>query len=323
MSRYREDASLPRPAREYLDELTGELGDLPTTRRREIVADIAANIVGELDAAGASGAGEFSGDGIAAAGRSPDTVLGILDRLGPPAEIARSARSELPTAQPRMAGGDITAVVLLLAGGFALLVGWLIGLALLWTSPAWRLRDKIIGTVLVPGGLATPFLLGGIPTGSSVSVCTVPTGSDPAAAGCAVENTNVLPAAVTIAILLVTVAGPIFTTIWLSIHAVRVVPVAAHGNTAQASVSTVMAVANRSPSHRFRPSVTTAVLLAVGVGLIAAHGVLDWLNVGGIGAPTDIGGGLILLVGYILTGMGLVKGAVEFARRNQVPRQRP
>ena len=31
---------------------------------------------------------------------------------------------------------------------------WLVGVVLLWRSRAWTARDKLIGTLLIPGGLA-------------------------------------------------------------------------------------------------------------------------------------------------------------------------
>ncbi|MBF6614726.1 MAG: hypothetical protein IVW55_16570 [Chloroflexi bacterium] len=30
--------------------------------------------------------------------------------------------------------------------------GWMIGVVLLWTSPQWRIQDKLVGTLLLPGG---------------------------------------------------------------------------------------------------------------------------------------------------------------------------
>ena len=41
---------------------------------------------------------------------------------------------------------------MLLLGGFVFLIGWLVGVVLLWTSKIWTLRDKLIGTLVVPGG---------------------------------------------------------------------------------------------------------------------------------------------------------------------------
>jgi hypothetical protein len=60
---------------------------------------------------------------------------------------------------------DPLAIVLLLVGGFLWLVGWIAGVVLLWLSDVWSIRDKIIGTLLVPGGLVVPawlFLVGGV-----------------------------------------------------------------------------------------------------------------------------------------------------------------
>jgi hypothetical protein len=48
-------------------------------------------------------------------------------------------------------------VILLPLGGFVLGVGWLVGLILLWSSHLWTTRDKLIGTLVVPGGLLTAF----------------------------------------------------------------------------------------------------------------------------------------------------------------------
>ncbi len=49
---------------------------------------------------------------------------------------------------------EVGALVLLLVGGIVLpMFGWLIGVVLLWVSNAWNVRDKVIGTLFVPGGL--------------------------------------------------------------------------------------------------------------------------------------------------------------------------
>jgi hypothetical protein len=46
-------------------------------------------------------------------------------------------------------------ITLLLAGGFAFGFGWLAGAVLLWLSDAWTAREKLVGTLVVPGGLVT------------------------------------------------------------------------------------------------------------------------------------------------------------------------
>ena len=50
--------------------------------------------------------------------------------------------------------------MMLLVGGLILpVVGWLIGVVMLWVSNAWNVRDKVIGTIFVPGGLGVLIFL--------------------------------------------------------------------------------------------------------------------------------------------------------------------
>ncbi len=54
-----------------------------------------------------------------------------------------------------------TALVFLLLGGvFLTPLGWLIGVVLLWTSRVWTWRDKVIGTLFLPGGLLAALIFG-------------------------------------------------------------------------------------------------------------------------------------------------------------------
>jgi hypothetical protein len=48
-------------------------------------------------------------------------------------------------------------------------IGWLVGVALLWISSAWTARQKLLGTLVVPGGLALPVSLLLIATSSESS----------------------------------------------------------------------------------------------------------------------------------------------------------
>jgi hypothetical protein len=51
-------------------------------------------------------------------------------------------------------------IPLLLLGGIVLpLLGWLVGVFLLWASPVWSPRDKWLGTLVLPGGLAGAVIL--------------------------------------------------------------------------------------------------------------------------------------------------------------------
>ena len=49
---------------------------------------------------------------------------------------------------------EIGAQVLLTLGSVVSWVGWLGGVLLLWTSDRWTRRDKLVGTLVLPGGLA-------------------------------------------------------------------------------------------------------------------------------------------------------------------------
>ena len=62
---------------------------------------------------------------------------------------------------------------ILLAGGVLLpFVGWLVGIVLLWASHGWMLRDKLIGTLVIPGGLMLPvYLLAEAVRADSVEGC--------------------------------------------------------------------------------------------------------------------------------------------------------
>lgn len=125
-------------AADYLERLERAARRLPRAERRELVEEISAHL-SEATSAG-----------------MPDAeVLTVLDRLGDPEDIVEA---QLPdeTARRGGAGGhEWAAIVLLLAGGFIVFVGWIAGAVLLWSSRAWSVRDKVIGTLIVPGGLAT------------------------------------------------------------------------------------------------------------------------------------------------------------------------
>lgn len=58
------------------------------------------------------------------------------------------------------AGLDCIAVALLLVGSFIVPgLGWLAGVALLWSSPSWTARQKLMGTLVIPLGLSLPAVL--------------------------------------------------------------------------------------------------------------------------------------------------------------------
>jgi hypothetical protein len=159
---------------DYLKRLDRELRRLPRARRKEIVAEISAHIA----EARALHPAETEAD-----------VRTLLDRLGEPAEIAAAE----PPRKERSRWQEVTAIVLLLLGGFVLLLGWIAGVVLLWTSSAWTTRDKLIGTFVLPGGLLLPFLILGFGLAlAEPRLCTTITGS-PVVTGVPVGKPKPLP----------------------------------------------------------------------------------------------------------------------------------
>lgn len=138
-------SSTDRLVSDYLDRLEAELSGIPRAGRREVMDGIEDHIqeaVAELE---------------------PDDEVGVrnlLERLGEPAEIAADARERFGVKQAKTTWREIGALILLPFGGFLVPVaGWFAGVVLLWVSDAWNTRDKLIGTLVVPGGFAFPILL--------------------------------------------------------------------------------------------------------------------------------------------------------------------
>jgi hypothetical protein len=132
----------------YLRDLERELADLPRARRTELLEEI----------------GEHIDEAVAEELPSNEAeVRTLLDRIGEPADIAEEARERFGV---RRRGNtlEVFAILMLTIGGLLLpILGWFIGVALLWSSPAWTQRDKLLGTLIVPGGLAPFFFAWLIP----------------------------------------------------------------------------------------------------------------------------------------------------------------
>lgn len=207
MTRNDRTTALPNEVSAYLAELNVELRDFSASRRNEIVGDVEAHIIDALERE---------------AGSASD-VQEVLDLLGAPAEIARAARAELPDHKRQVAGRDIATIVLLLVGGFALGVGWIVGVILLWVSDTWRTRDKLLGTLLLPGGLAAAAALSLFSFSTVTPQCVLSSSGDgicPTETGLSQVVGAALPVVGT-ALLVIAIAGPIFTATWLTIKARR------------------------------------------------------------------------------------------------------
>ena len=127
----------PQVVRTYLTTLERALAGVPDDVRQGLVAGIAE----ELDGL----------DGTAAASR--------IEELGDPAFIAAEARegagSAAANAVPMGALSHrwyaVLTVVVLAFGGLVLpFIGWLVGLVLLWQTPIWSRKQKLVATIVPP-----------------------------------------------------------------------------------------------------------------------------------------------------------------------------
>jgi hypothetical protein len=147
-----------------VDRLGRAARRLPRGRRSELVDEIEAHL-----------------DEAIAPSASDAEVLSVLDRLGPPEQIA-AAEAPAPSDDPRGLQ-EWAAIVLLHFGGIIAGVCRLGGVVLLWGADAWSTREKWIGTLVVPGGVATFLLALGFGALGPGATCTGGSGEPEACTG--------------------------------------------------------------------------------------------------------------------------------------------
>jgi hypothetical protein len=157
-------------------------------------------------------------------------ALEALQRLGPPGDIVEAEQPpvDVPVDRADRRGlREWAAVILLPFGGFAFGVGWLIGLILLWSSRLWTTREKLIGTLIVPGGLAgTLFVLLLADTSTTNTICSGRARPiEPATRASIVPGTmhcsttggpSAATTALQIALAVILIAAPIITAVYLA-----------------------------------------------------------------------------------------------------------
>jgi hypothetical protein len=194
--------------RAYLAAVERACADLPAGQRDELVAELRAHIEAEL--------AELSG-GHDAGGVSDLEVHALLDSLGAPSDIAAEAMRDsrnsgaAPAVPPQTGFGvrDISTIVLLLIGAIVVGIGWVVGVVLLWTSPSWRTRDKLIGTFLLPGGLVGSLLFLGVGATAAAQSCSSTGDGHTQCTGFAV------PPGVGVSVAIFVALAPVFSAIWL------------------------------------------------------------------------------------------------------------
>jgi hypothetical protein len=167
-----------RLVQRYLAQLDAALQGVDASRREEILAEVHEHIEEGRDG--------LDTDDVA-------DVRTLLDRVGDPAAIAAEAGAPSPDSRRWDAWGPW----LIIFGPIASGLGWIAGIVILWTSPTWSQRDKVITTVVSPVGLVALFF-GLVATLSAAAGC-----SGHASAGCTAKGVT-LPLGIAI---LLAVAG--------------------------------------------------------------------------------------------------------------------
>jgi hypothetical protein len=124
----------------YLARLRVAATDLPASVHDELIEDMRAHIA----------------EARARETEETDaTILNILDRLGDPELLVAEARQRptpAPASQAPAAPWLYRPGLLEIAAVILVPFLWPIGVILLWISPAWNWRDKLVGTLVPPGG---------------------------------------------------------------------------------------------------------------------------------------------------------------------------
>lgn len=187
---------------DYVKQLNAALRGLPRARRHELVEEISEHV--------AAARADLETE-------DETSIRTILDRLGDPEEIAAEATERFGPRPSRAGWKEVGALVLLPIGGVILpVLGWVIGIVLLWISDAWSTRDKLVGTLLFPGGLLLPVALGVLASESSGCGTVVTPQLSPQPNG----STDCPPADGTgiweVALVVMLVLVPLLTTIYLA-----------------------------------------------------------------------------------------------------------
>ncbi len=134
--------------RSYLAAVEARLAHLPADQSEEILFGVREHIAEALARGGQSAAEVLASLG------SPDDVLTGYS-ADTPQPVAHQTASQ-PAARSSFQSSTLWVVataILLPFGIFAAGVGYLFGLAGLWMGTRWKVWEKIVGTLLFPGGV--------------------------------------------------------------------------------------------------------------------------------------------------------------------------
>lgn len=136
----------------YIRDLSRELQGFSSHQRQEIIAEVREHIEASL---------------IDSENTSEAALLNTLERLGAPSDIAEEAYERFGVSRHGSTRREILVLILLTLGGIRLATGgtvfptvvWTVAVILLWSSSVWGLREKLIGSGIVPLGLVAVLLV--------------------------------------------------------------------------------------------------------------------------------------------------------------------
>jgi hypothetical protein len=125
----------------YLGRVRKAARHLPRGRHEWVMAQVGDRLAEALE-------------GSAADGRPTSAVLASF---GQPRDVVLAIDGHVPGTEARWM--EFVAVLLVLVAAVIWRPAWLVGVVLLWVSPRWRWPDKLLATVVWPGGLLVASLL--------------------------------------------------------------------------------------------------------------------------------------------------------------------
>jgi uncharacterized membrane protein len=148
-------------AQAYLWRLRDAARGLPAARRDELLEEVEAHIVESIPSSASEAevrqALDRLGDPEAIVAEEQDSPAAPaqVDREPPESTTPNPVVTEIRAVARRGHTLEWIAIALLLVGGFIIPVfGWFAGVVLLWISNVWSVGDKLLGTLVFPGGLA-------------------------------------------------------------------------------------------------------------------------------------------------------------------------
>jgi hypothetical protein len=150
---------------DYLARLRRAAWYVPRDRREQVLDQIAGHITAAIESAPAAPEAQpapatTQAPAAARPAESTQPLSSFRDvaaELGEPKALIRAVDGHIPGTEAGWL--EFTAIIGVLLAGMVFSLLWAIGLVLLWTSARWRWPDKLLATLVWPGGLLVAKLL--------------------------------------------------------------------------------------------------------------------------------------------------------------------